>query len=111
MPKTFGAGKLRHVIKLQQKTETPNTYGEPTITWTDVSSSVRANVVPISGSETFNDPQMTSQEIKEFHIRYRSGLTPKDRIVWNNISYNIEEIKNEDERNRKLVITAVRINT
>jgi SPP1 family predicted phage head-tail adaptor len=111
MAKTFGAGKMRHVIKIQQKAETRNTFGEPVITWSDVSSSVRAQIVPISGSETFNDPKMTSQEIKEFHIRYRSGLTPKDRIIWKNISYNIEEIINEDERNRKLVITAVRVNT
>jgi SPP1 family predicted phage head-tail adaptor len=111
MPKTFGAGQLRHVIKIQRKTVTRDTYGAEVPTWTDVSSSVRANVVPISGSETFNNPQMTSQELKEFHIRYRSGIKLKDRIVYNNITYNIEEIIDEDERRRKLVLTAIKVNT
>jgi SPP1 family predicted phage head-tail adaptor len=78
MPKTFGAGQLRHAIKIQRKTVTRDGFGAEVPTWSDVSSSVRADVRPISGSETFNDPQMTSQEVKEFHIRYRTGVETKD---------------------------------
>jgi SPP1 family predicted phage head-tail adaptor len=111
MPKTFGAGQLRHVIKLQKRSETRNAFGEPIVSWTDTSSSVRANVVPLSGSETFNDPQMTSQEVKEFHFRYRSGVSPKDRIIYDSKAYNIEEIIDEDERRRKLIVTAIKVNT
>jgi SPP1 family predicted phage head-tail adaptor len=111
MAKTFGAGLLRHTIKIQRKTVTQDTFGADVPTWSDVSSSVRANVVPITGSETFNDPQLTSQEVKEFHIRYRSGIKTRDRIIYNNISYNIEEIIDEEERRRKLIITGIKVNT
>jgi len=111
MAKTFGGGQLRHVIKIQEKSVTRNSLGEEVVTWVDTSSSVRAKVIPISGSETFNDPQMTSQEVKEFHIRYRSGVAPKNRIIYNDVSYNIEEIIDEDERRRKLTITAIKVTT
>ena len=111
MPKIFGAGKLRHVIKIQQRTETRDTFGSAIFTWTDLSSSVRARVVPINMSESFSDPQMVSQETKEFQIRYRSGVSPKDRIIYKSETYNIEEIINEEERDHKLNIRASKVNT
>lgn len=111
MPKTFGAGQLRQVIKLQKKTATRDTFGQEVPTWTDSSSSVRADVRPISGSEVFSDPQMVGQEVKEFRIRYHSSLAVKDRIVYRDITYNIEEIIDEDERGRKQVIRAIKVTT
>jgi SPP1 family predicted phage head-tail adaptor len=62
-------------------------------------------------SESFTDPTMVVTESKNFIIRYRAGIEPKDRIVYDSKTYNVESIIDDEERRHMLTILGVRVST
>lgn len=86
------AGKLRHRVMLQHKVSVQNPLtGAVTPEWQDIKK-VWADVVPLSARE-FIAAQATQAEITtRITIRYRSGLTNANRIVFRDRIYNIEGV-------------------
>ncbi|EMC0291848.1 phage head closure protein, partial [Staphylococcus pseudintermedius] len=39
-----------------------------------------------------------------FIIRYRDGITPKQRIKWKDLDFNIESVQNDNGKNETLTI-------
>ncbi|EGQ4184523.1 head-tail adaptor protein [Staphylococcus pseudintermedius] len=76
----------------------PNDYTEKVIAkpWADIKT-IRGNEYLGSG--------LTASEIPvRFIIRYRDGITPKQRIKWKDLDFNIESVQNDNGLNRTLTI-------
>ena len=87
--------------------ETQNAYGEPEIRWQDVAT-VWAFIGPLKGREYFAAKQLVAEMTTRICIRYLAGITAKMKIVHGADEYLIEEIINEEERNRSLSMMCVR---
>lgn len=104
------AGLLRKRITLQRSTSTQDTFGADVVTWADVGGRW-ASVEPLAGRE-FEDGQQNISRIEtRFVTRYTTGITSKNRIVFNNVNYDIESIINVDQRDREMEILCSRVTT
>lgn len=102
------SGSLRHRIDIQQKNETQDDFGSPVETWTDLYSSVPANVRPVSSADKFAAQQINPQISHEVKIRYIAGLTTEMRIMFGSRVFEIAAPPiNWQERYRELSIMCV----
>ena len=67
------AGTLDRRIVIQQRTDTPDSAGEPVPAWTTLAT-VWANVTHLRGTEPFQEQQFNAQRVTAFLIRYRSDV-------------------------------------
>lgn len=104
------SGLLRKRITLQRSTSTQDGFGQDVITWGDVGSRW-ASVEPLAGREFEDGQQNISRVETRFVTRYTTGITSKNRIVFDNVNYEIESIINVDQRNREMEILCSRITT
>ena len=73
------AGRLRHRINLQSKTQAQNSHGEPVETW-KTDATVWASIKPLTGRE-FENARIQAQDVShEVEIRYRDSITPEMRV-------------------------------
>lgn len=102
------AGSLRHVISIQEKTQTSDGMGGFTTTWADVSglSSLRASIWPLRATERLDNAKLELSITHRIRIRYRAGITPDMRVKFGSRYFNIRSIINPDERNKMLEFLA-----
>ena len=101
-------GRMNSRITIQQRTLVENTYGEKTEQWTTLATCWAKADFPVSSSdEKINDGLQTGHLKVVFTIRYRTGITEVNRIVFNSENYDIQFVQNT-ARNNYLVITAIR---
>lgn len=107
------AGNLRHRIDIQRRTETKSQTGSPTETWADIHQNVPAFIEPIPGSERYDEQQRQTAANFSVHMRYRDGITAKDRVIdlGNGLTYVIIAPPIDvDGRNRELQLNCQLIN-
>ena len=97
------AGELKRRIALERVTETQNSFGEITETWT-VLANCWAQWVPLKGEEKFTARQFAPELSGEFRLRYRDA-NPKDRIRMGSRVFEIESVIDVDDRQRELRCT------
>ena len=95
------AGKLRHKITIQDYTESQNSYGEVTKTWSDYAT-VWASIEPVRGREFWDSKQINAEITAKITIRYLAGVTPKMRIKYGARIFEIISVINPEERNKDL---------
>ena len=94
-------GRLRHRVKIQDYTESQNTFGETTKTWTDYAT-VWAAIEPVKGREFWESQQVNAEITTKITMRYLAGIKPKMRILYGIRIFEIDSVINPDERNREL---------
>lgn len=82
------SGRLDRRLTLQRKTATENDYGEPVESWTTLAT-VWAEKIPVRGAERYAAMQTVAEVEERFRIRYRKDLTPLDRVICGNITYDV----------------------
>ena len=87
------AGDLDRSIDIQTSTATQNSVGEPILTWADVASAVPARVMPTRGGERFTAQQVVGDAVTTFRIRYRTGVTVRNRIVYDGKNWDIRDVR------------------
>lgn len=96
------AGQLRHRIAIQVQTDTTDNMGGFTVAWADVAGldSVPAAIWDLKSTERIDAMKLEEQITHRIRIRYRSGITTKHRIYWEQKSktFNIISIINPDQR-------------
>jgi SPP1 family predicted phage head-tail adaptor len=93
-------------VTIEQPTATQDSFGEPDTTWSKLAD-VWAEVYPVRGSEEFEGQQVYAENTLGFRIRYRSDVTRKMRIVYENDTYDIASIvEPRGTRREVLEITA-----
>ena len=103
------AGELRHIISIQEESPTPDGMGGENLTWAAVSGmdSVPAAIWPLRSNERLDMMKLENEVTHKIRIRYRSGITTKNRVLFGPRTFNIVSLINPDERNIMLEILAV----
>jgi len=107
----MNAGRLRKLITIQQQSITSDEYGAQVITWSSFGVDRWAQIEPLNGREYFAGQQFQSKVDTRFTMRYSTGITPKMRIFYNSMAYDIESIININERNRELQLMCSKVTT
>ena len=94
-------GKLRHRLTIQSETKLADDGGGYTLGWADVVT-VWGAIKPLSGGEQLRAMQLQDKVSHRIRIRHRSGVTPKQRLLFGSRAFQIRAVLNPDERNRWL---------
>jgi SPP1 family predicted phage head-tail adaptor len=100
------AGKLNRRIAFQRLVRVTLPSGGSTTTWQTVSGCERvpAEVRPWKGWEVMASGQLTPTNQERFRIRFRPGITADMQILYNQRTFNIRNIANEEEADMVLEI-------
>lgn len=106
---TLEAGKLRHRIAIQSRTESRDgTTGALTMTWATISNgTVWAAIEPLSTREFVAAGAVQSKVVARIIIRYRSDVLPTMRAVHGSKTYNIEGALPDKDSGREYLTLAV----
>lgn len=74
------AGRLRHVITIEEPVETQDATGAMTTVWQTWADGVRASIEDVSTREQFAAAQVQAEITTRVRIRYRRGVHEKMRI-------------------------------
>ena len=102
------AGKLRHRITIQRRTQTPDGFGGPVDTWTDFAVSVPASVETLSGRELVAAQAQHAEATVQFGMRYLAGVDTTMRIVYAGLNHDIVSVIDVGERRRELQVLTKR---
>jgi SPP1 family predicted phage head-tail adaptor len=105
MLKTIDPGEFRTPIVLQTPSITRDTVGQAQKTWTDVVT-IWARVSPISAREQFYAQQNQATTTHSIACRYDSRIVPTARFKMGGRIFNVDGVRNLDERNVYLLIQA-----
>lgn len=101
--------KLRHRLTLQSNTQTQDaTTGEVTLTWADWLADEPAEVVPLSGKEYIAANATQAGGDTRMTIRWRSGVEPTMRVVFDGQNYNIHAVLPDPSNRRWLTLMCER---
>lgn len=98
------AARLDRPITIQQYSETADSYGEPIKTWTTLVETF-AGIKQQSAKELFSAGKISETDIV-FTTRYVSGVTAKDRILYDGKYYYLTGEPRELGRQDGLEIAA-----
>lgn len=97
----MNAGQLRHRVTIQQLTRVEDEGGGYEENWADVAT-VWAAIKPLQGNERYEAQQVQSTLTHKVTIRYRVGIKPQMRIMYQGRIFNIESVIDIDEHHRWL---------
>lgn len=107
------AGTKRHKITVQSATESTDSYGGTTQTWSTYTTCWAA-IDPISGREFFSAQQVNSELTSKIYVGYDSktaAITPKMRISYNGRTFRIVSPPiNVNEMNREILLMCAELN-
>lgn len=95
------AGTLNKRVILQTVSRASNGGGGFTPTWADTAT-LWAEIEELSGSEGFEAQQVASKLSHKVTIRYRSGVTPQQRLKYGSRILQIRAVLNPGQRNERL---------
>lgn len=98
------AGQLRKRITVQVRSTATDSVGSQATTWSDVCT-LWASVEPTGGKEILAGEAMRGVSVFTITTRYYPGITPKNRILFEGVPYDILNINDTDQRHRELVMT------
>lgn len=100
------AGKLRHLVEIQQLVEVPNEYGELEETYVKYADAY-AEIRPLLGRENFAEKQLTSEQTHKIKMRFIPGVTASMRVIHGTKIYELIGYPvNWEERNIFLTFNA-----
>lgn len=87
----ISAGDLREQVLIQTRSEARTTSGGVQETWSTTYTR-RAKVETVRGMEAANLAQSEAKSDIRVFIRYQSGITPQQRLVWNSRNFDIQSV-------------------
>ena len=97
------AGKLDHLIIVEQNTPTRDAFGGLVDSW-DTYATVWASVTPMIGVETYKSDQLNASITHKIVIRYLASLTTQMRINFGGRYLNIKSVQHIHERGDMMVL-------
>lgn len=102
------AGTLRHRVTVQTQFRASDSQGGSTFIWSAIADNVFASIQPDEdGTEPTQGQKVASQIGHKVRIRYRSGITPAQRLVFSGRVLWIKSVQSVDERRRELVLRCI----
>jgi SPP1 family predicted phage head-tail adaptor len=96
-------GQLRHNVRIEQRSGSPDASGQPSRSWSLVVAT-RAALSQLSGRRLELAKAVNAEATHEVVMRYRSGITPAMRLVYQSRAFTVLSIDDEGMRHRKLVL-------
>jgi len=98
------SGKLRHRGEIQNPIDVRDEFGA--ISYQEWVSFAYCwmKIEPLSGREYFAAAQTQSEISHKITMRYKSGIKPHYRILWNARIFDIQSIINTREENIELIL-------
>jgi SPP1 family predicted phage head-tail adaptor len=90
------AGRLRHRVSIQSVGTAVDGYGDLSNSWT-TDASVWAGITPVGGTENNIAGELTGVATHSIKMRYRTGVTAQNRIVFGSRTFEIESVKDWNE--------------
>ena len=103
----MSGGKLDRKIQFRRYSEADNGY-EMAQTWADHGSLISADKKDLSDGEKWRAGEVAASISTRFTVRYSTfskGVTPKDRLVCDGVTYEINGIKEGEGRRQWLELT------
>jgi SPP1 family predicted phage head-tail adaptor len=85
------AGRLDRLITLQTRVLTRNAQGEEVVSYTDLAD-VWASKVDLRGREYFAAQQVNAEVTTRWQIYYRSDITYLHAVVYDGVTYDIQQV-------------------
>lgn len=103
------AGALRHLVQIQYPTTTRDANGGVTQTWTLLTTRWAELIALGHGGEGATGDRQRAEATHEMTIRYLSSLSPKHRVVYEGMTFNIVSEINSDLRNKMQKVLLKRV--
>ena len=104
------AGALRHRITLQANTNAYDDYGDISNTWT-TGDEIWGSVNPVSGKEVDLGSELVGVVTHFIKVRYKASVSVANRIVFDSRVFQIESVRNWQERNVFLELLCKEVTT
>ena len=104
------AGALRHRVSLQSVGSTYDSYGDLSNSWS-TDATVWASIAPISGREENIASELSEVITHRILVRYRASVTAQGRILFGSRVFQIESVRDWQERTIFLEILAKEVTT
>ena len=102
-------GSLDERIEIQTATEAPNAYGELIKTWATAETLwTKVEYSTTGQSETYKEATVKEYRPVFFTVRYTTDYDAKDRIIYENEVYDIENIEHEGRKRFTKFVTMLR---
>lgn len=92
-------GPMRHRVEIQERITSRGSYGEVVPEWATVAT-VWGEVLPLSGRELYQAQAVRPDVTHRVTVRYREGLSPRNRLFIDGDIYEIFAVLNPDGRKR-----------
>ena len=103
-------GKYRHIVTVQSKTASTDSYGGTIYTWSDVCQAW-SRVMPLAGRDLIAAGAEQHEGRVRFFIRYVSGIDQSMRIVWQGRNHDIVSVADVKGEGKELeILTTVGTN-
>lgn len=99
-----GIGGMRQLVTLQSPTQVRNDFGEMVGGWHDEFVDDFARVESLTGRELTTAQQVQADATGRVTMRYRPGVTPAWRVLFEGRPLNILDVGNPEERDVVLVL-------
>lgn len=93
--------KLRHRIDIQSMKRISDGMGGGDIAWTMIAQ-VWSQIIPLNGSEFYDAQQTQAPITHKIIMRYREGVKPDMRIVYDGRFFEIQSVINVGELDKEL---------
>lgn len=102
----LNAGEMRQLVRIEQRTSTQDSTGEPLNTWT-LFAERRASVERATGRELWSSQEVLQGRVPTiFRLRYFDGVVPAMRLLCRGKVFNILSAVDPDGRRAELVVFA-----
>lgn len=94
----IAAGRLNKRVQIQQQVDIKNQVGHTAKRDWDTVATVWASITPISGREIMASQRELGEITHRIRMRFRSGITAKNRIVYRGRAFDIESAIDVEEK-------------
>jgi SPP1 family predicted phage head-tail adaptor len=103
MPKDFKIGDLKHCVRIQKPILTSDAMGGQTESWEDVFHGF-AFIQPLRANQRLFAQRLNHETTHRVVLRHCSGVTSKQRILYEGRVLWVQGVVNVDEANRFLEV-------
>jgi SPP1 family predicted phage head-tail adaptor len=97
----MSSGEMRQRISIQKKVVGRDSFGAEAITWSQLAE-VWATAEPLRGQEYLEARRLQSDLDIRFRIRFREGIVPSMRVVYNGRTFDIVSAIHVKEMRREI---------
>ena len=104
------AGKLKHLITIQQNTPTVSADGGLVDAWTTFAADIWAEVQTSGGREFWRQRQLNSELTHAVTIRHLADVKPAMRLSWGSRTLQIISVVDDENKQKSTVLNCREIN-